>query len=140
MTTIHQKQIFVSTAGRGTYDLSSELAKTVSSVGYAVGVATIFVHHTSASLIICENADPDVRVDLESWLSRAVPDGDALYRHTDEGPDDMPAHVRSTLTATSLSIPVIDGQLGLGVWQGVFLYEHRHAPHRRKISVTLQGV
>jgi secondary thiamine-phosphate synthase enzyme len=103
------------------------------------GLCTLFVHHTSASLVVCENADPDVRRDLEAWLSRAVPDGDALYRHTCEGPDDMPAHVRSALTATSLSIPVRGGRLDLGTWQGVYLYEHRHRGHRRRVSLTVVG-
>jgi len=102
-------------------------------------VATLFVHHTSASLILCENADPQVRRDLEAWLSRAVPDGDALFSHIDEGPDDMPAHVRSVLTATSLSIPVRDGRMDLGTWQGIYLYEHRTAAHRRRVSVTIVG-
>jgi secondary thiamine-phosphate synthase enzyme len=137
---IHQQQLLFSTTGRGTLDITSEVARIVGIACCATGVATIFVHHTSASLILCENADPEVRADLEAWLARAVPDGDALYRHTAEGPDDMPAHVRSTLTASSLSIPIVDGRLGLGTWQGIYLYEHRLAPHRRKITVTVQGI
>ena len=113
---IHQETHTVSTAGRGFTDLSAEGGRAARAAGCAAGVATVFVHHTSASLMICENADPQVLRDLEAWMSRAVPDGDPLFRHTAEGPDDMPAHVRSVLTATSLSVPVIDGRLGLGTW------------------------
>jgi len=119
--------------------VTSEVAEIVARAGIETGVCTVFVHHTSASLIVCENADPAVRRDLESWLSRAVPDGDPLFGHTAEGPDDMPAHVRSTLTATSVSLPIRGGRLDLGTWQGLYLYEHRHAGHRRRISVTLLG-
>ena len=136
---LHQETHTISTAGRGCTDISAEVAHAVRDAGCATGVATVFVHHTSASLMICENADPQVLRDLEAWLGRAVPDGDPIYRHTAEGPDDMPAHVRSVLTAASLSVPVIDGRLGLGTWQGVYLYEHRAAPHRRRVSVTVVG-
>ncbi|MGB0952402.1 MAG: secondary thiamine-phosphate synthase enzyme YjbQ [Planctomycetota bacterium] len=125
------------TPGRGTYDITGEVAEVVAQSGVDTGLAHVFVHHTSASLILCENADPTVRDDLEHWLARAVPDGDRLFRHVDEGPDDMPAHVRSALTTTSLSIPVVDGRLQLGTWQGLYLYEHRIAPHRRKVTVTV---
>jgi len=97
------------------------------------------VHHTSASLIICENADPDVRSDLERFLARLVPDGDALFEHTAEGPDDMPSHVRSVLTQTSLGLPIAGGRLDLGTWQGLYLYEHRRAPHHRRISLSIVG-
>ena len=103
------------------------------------GLATVFVHHTSASLVVQENASPDVRVDLESFFARLVRDGDPIFTHTDEGPDDMPAHVRAALTATSLGVPVREGMLDLGTWQAVYLYEHRHAPHRRRISVVVLG-
>jgi secondary thiamine-phosphate synthase enzyme len=132
-----QEDLLLATPGRGTIELTAELQERVARSGIAAGVATLFIHHTSASLIICENADPQVLRDLESWMARAAPDGDRLFRHTAEGPDDMPAHVRSVLTATSLSIPVRDGRLDLGTWQGVYLYEHRRAPHRRRVSLTL---
>jgi secondary thiamine-phosphate synthase enzyme len=99
----------------------------------------VFIHHTSASLILCENADPAVRSDLETFMSRTVPDGDPMFRHDQEGPDDMPAHVRSILTDSSLMIPVTGARLGLGTWQGVYVYEHRHAPHRRTVTLTVQG-
>lgn len=127
------------TPGRGTMDITADVGELVNSTGIRSGTATVFCQHTSASLILCENADPQVRRDLETWLSRAVPDGDSAFRHTAEGPDDMPAHVRSTLTATSIVLPITDGRLGLGTWQGLFLYEHRLAEHRRRISVTCVG-
>lgn len=103
------------------------------------GVLTVFIPHTSASLIIQENADPDVIRDLNAFFSRLVPKGDASYRHTTEGPDDMPAHIRSSLTQTQLSIPLVDGQLVLGVWQGVYIFEHRDEPHKRKVVLHLLG-
>ena len=106
----------------------------------ANGLCNVFLHHTSASLILCENADPDVRRDLESFMSRLVKDGDSLYVHDAEGPDDMPAHVRTVLTQNSINVPVREGQLALGTWQGLYLWEHRHAPHRRRVSVTVIGV
>ena len=134
-----QESIQVASRGRGTYDLTREVQAIVAASGIASGVATLFIHHTSASLIVCENADPAVRRDLEAWLARAVPDGDPLFEHTAEGADDMPAHVRSALTATSLALPVRDGRLDLGTWQGIYLYEHRRAPHARRISVTVLG-
>ncbi len=136
---IYQDQLHLSTPGRGCTDISAEVAAVVRASGCAAGLATVFVHHTSASLLICENADPQVLRDLEAWMSRAVPDGDPIYRHTAEGPDDMPAHVRSVLTASSLSVPVSGGRLGLGTWQGIYLYEHRAAPHSRRVSVTVVG-
>ncbi len=133
----HQDSILVKTSGRGTYALTSGVAAIVESSAVGEGLATVFVHHTSASLLLCENADPDVRHDLERWLARAVPDGDPLFRHTAEGPDDMPAHVRSALTQSSLVLPIRDGRLDLGIWQGIYLYEHRLAAHERRISVTI---
>ena len=136
---IRQDSIEVASTGRGTYDVTRDVQALVRASGVARGLATVFVHHTSASLIVCENADPAVRSDLEAWLARAVPDGDALFEHTAEGPDDMPAHVRSALTQTSIVLPVRDGRLDLGTWQGLYLYEHRHAPHRRRVSVTIVG-
>ncbi len=136
---IHQDAIRVESRGRGTYDVTRAVEAIVAASGIASGLATVFVHHTSASLILCENADPVVRRDLEAWLARAVPDGDPLFEHTAEGPDDMPAHVRSALTQTSCGIPVRAGRLDLGTWQGLYLYEHRRAPHARRISVTVLG-
>jgi secondary thiamine-phosphate synthase enzyme len=129
----------VRTTGRGTFDVTEQVARAIAAEGVLTGICTVFVHHTSASLILCENADPDVRRDLETWLARAVPDGDPAYRHDAEGPDDMPAHVRAVLTASSLTIPVAKGLLDLGTWQGIYLYEHRHAGHVRRLSVTLIG-
>src|SRR5690606_33899321 len=107
--------------------------------GIGEGLCTVFIHHTSASLILCENADPDVRRDLEAFFERLVPDGDRLFVHDAEGPDDMPAHVKSVMTASSLSIPVAKGRCDLGTWQGVYLWEHRHAPHRRRVTVSVVG-
>ena len=129
----------VATRGRGTYDLTRDVAKIVSASSARAGLCTVFIHHTSASLIICENADPTVREDLERFASRLVPDGDRLFEHDDEGPDDMPAHVRSVLTQTSIGIPVVDGKLALGTWQGLYLWEHRTAPHTRKVTVMTLG-
>jgi len=136
---LHQATIESDTRGRGMLELTAEVNAIVADAGIEQGLATLFVHHTSASLVVCENADPTVRRDLEAWLARAVPDGDPLFRHTAEGPDDMPAHVRSALTQTSLGVPVRDGRLDLGTWQGLYLYEHRRAPHRRRVSVTVLG-
>ena len=137
---LHQAELTIPTQGRGTHDLTASVNTVVREARMLSGLCTLFVHHTSASLMICENADPDVREDLERFLCRLVPDGDRLFSHTAEGPDDMPSHVRSVLTQTSLGIPIADGKLDLGVWQGIYLYEHRHAAHRRRISVTLVGV
>ncbi len=117
---------------RGLTDITRQVA---SAVGDGV-LCAVFVHHTSCSLVIQENADPDVQRDLEAFLSRLVPDGDPLYRHVDEGPDDMPAHVKAALTATSLTLPVVDGRLDLGTWQGLYLWEHRSSAKTRRVSVT----
>ena len=136
---ILQKEITVATDGRGIYELTQQVAAALAGTGVGVGSCQVFIHHTSASLMLCENADPAVMRDLEAWMSRAVPDGDALYTHTAEGPDDMPAHVRSVLTQSDLNLPVENGRLKLGTWQGIYLWEHRHAPHRRRITVTLLG-
>ncbi len=136
---MHSEVIIVATPGRGTTDISIRIGQVVANAGIARGLCNVFIHHTSASLIVCENADPTVRSDLERFASRLVPDGDALFEHTDEGPDDMPAHVRSILTQTSLSIPIAEGRCSLGTWQGVYLWEHRHAPHQRRLTVTVLG-
>jgi len=133
-------RVDVATRGRGTYEITGEVQTAVARSGVSDGLCTVFVHHTSASLIINENADPDVQRDLDAFLSRLVPDGDPLYVHTAEGPDDMAAHVRSVLTATSLSIPVADGRCDLGTWQGVYLWEHRTRPHRRRVTVSVVGI
>ncbi len=125
--------------GRGLRDITAALASEVTHSGISTGLCHVFCRHTSASLVICENADPDVPEDMERFLARLVPDGDPLFRHAAEGPDDMPAHVRSMLTHTELTLPVDAGRLSLGTWQGVFLYEHRTAPHRREIIVSVWG-
>jgi secondary thiamine-phosphate synthase enzyme len=135
----HRGELTVATAKRGTYDISSQIAQIVRESRVREGLATVFIHHTSASLIISENADLVVRADLERFMTKLVPDGDPLFQHNDEGPDDMPAHVRSVLTQTSIGIPIADRKLALGVWQGIYLWEHRSAPHSRKISVTIIG-
>ena len=122
---------------RGLHDISRQVADVVASAGVQDGLCHIFIHHTSASLIIQENADPDVKVDLESFLSRLVPDGHPLFTHVDEGPDDMSAHVKAALTASSLMVPVEDGRLALGTWQGIYVWEHRSRAHTRRITVTV---
>ena len=129
----------VRTRGRGTTEVTSEVQRAVRETGIAEGLCTVFIHHTSASLIINENADPDVQRDLDAFLSRLVPDGDGLYVHTIEGPDDMPAHVRTALTQTSLGVPVRAGRCALGTWQGIFVWEHRHAGQHRRVTVTVVG-
>lgn len=136
---VYQKQLTVSTHGRGTYDITREIGGFVSESSLQDGLCHIFVHHTSASLILCENADPTVRHDLETFMRRLVPDGDAMFQHIDEGPDDMPAHVRTVLTQTGLSIPVTRGRCALGTWQGVYLWEHRTMAHQRRVTVTVYG-
>ena len=131
---IEQHPIRCRTEGRGFYDLTAQIQ---SRVGSGAGLCNVFIRHTSASLVITENADPEVHRDLERFVSRTVPDGDPLFRHVTEGPDDMPAHVRSVLTQTSLTIPFTDGRLCLGTWQGVYLWEHRTSPHLRTVTVSL---
>jgi secondary thiamine-phosphate synthase enzyme len=135
----HRTSFEVATRGRGTYDVTERVAAAVAGSGVGDGLATVFVHHTSASLIVCENADPSVRRDLETFFGRLVPDGDAMFTHDAEGDDDMPAHVRTVLTQTSIVVPVAAGRLDVGTWQGLYLWEHRSAPHRRKVSVTVMG-
>jgi secondary thiamine-phosphate synthase enzyme len=134
-----QTTLSIQTPGRSLIDVTAEVAGVVSESGFDRGLCHVFIQHTSASLMINENADPDVLVDLETFFSELVPDGDPRYIHTAEGPDDMSAHVRGALTQTSLSIPIVNGRLGLGTWQGIFLWEHRHRPHRRRLVVTLLG-
>ena len=134
-----QDMLEFDTRGRGTLDITREVQGVVARSGVHTGLCHVFVQHTSASLILCENADPDVRHDLETWFQRSVPDGDPRYRHSLEGPDDMPAHIRSILTNMDLTLPVREGGCALGTWQGVFLYEHRHHGHRRRVLVTVSG-
>jgi secondary thiamine-phosphate synthase enzyme len=127
------------TGGRGTTDITRDVARVVLEAGIAAGVCNVFLQHTSASLVLCENAAPAVRRDLESLLSRLAPDGDPGYTHDDEGPDDMAAHARTVLTTSSLQIPVAATRLALGTWQGIYLWEHRRAPHERRVVVTVLG-
>ena len=136
---LKQIGIKVSTRGRGSYEITGEVQRAVASSGVRRGLCHIFIHHTSASLILCENADPSVRKDLEAFMSRLAPDGDPLFSHTAEGADDMPAHVRSVLTQAGLDLPVNDGRCDLGTWQGVYLWEHRLAPHTRRLTLTVHG-
>lgn len=133
------ERIQVDPRGQGLLEMTDALGDVVTRSEINDGLCTVFVQHTSASLIIQENADPSARRDLEDFLARLVPEGDPLYTHTQEGPDDMPAHIRSVLTATSLSIPVARGRLTLGTWQGVYLWEHRHHPGTRTIVVHVAG-
>jgi len=127
------------TPGRGTTEITYDIQAAVRATEIDIGLCHVFVQHTSASLIICENADSDVRVDLESFMQKIVPDGDPMFIHTCEGEDDMPAHVRSVITQTELTLPITQGELALGQWQGVYLWEHRHRGHQRKVTLTMQG-
>lgn len=138
MRTVH-KQIHCQTNGPGLYEITGPVSQFVDDLAMSEGLLTVFCRHTSASLLIQENADPDVRDDLTAFFQRLVPDGDPLFKHTCEGPDDMPAHVKSALTTTSLSIPLIDSAMALGTWQGIYLFEHRHAAHTRRILITAVG-
>lgn len=132
-------QLSTRTQGRGLYNINREIADWTHRQGLTEGLLTVFVRHTSASLVIQENADPDVLRDLNAFLERIVPDGDPLYRHQDEGPDDMPAHIRSALTQTQVSIPLVQGRLGLGTWQDIYLFEHRAQAHTRSLLLHLFG-
>ncbi|WP_288380146.1 secondary thiamine-phosphate synthase enzyme YjbQ [uncultured Massilia sp.] len=133
----HQTILEFSTRGRGTRDITLDVAQAVADAGAGAGLAHVFVQHTSCSLIITENADADVRRDLDTILARLAPDGDPAYRHDAEGPDDMAAHVRNMLTGSGVTVPVDAGRLLLGTWQGIYLYEHRTTPHRRRVVVTV---
>jgi secondary thiamine-phosphate synthase enzyme len=136
---VAQSGFAVHTRGRGFSDITAQVADAVASSHVQTGIANVFTAHTSCSLLLGENADPSVRDDLERWFARAVPDGDPIFEHDAEGPDDMPAHVRSILTGVSLTVPVHAGKLLLGTWQGVYLWEHRLDPHQRKVTVTVLG-
>jgi len=129
----------IDTRGRGLVEITARVAAFVAETNCGTGLLTLFVRHTSASLLVQENADPAVCADLERFFARLVPDGDPLFRHRDEGPDDMPAHVRSALTTVQLAIPIVDGRLALGTWQGIYLWEHRHRGHRRQVVAHLVG-
>jgi secondary thiamine-phosphate synthase enzyme len=136
---ISQEKFQIVTRGRGTYDITDRVRDAVAKSRVRTGLCHVFVHHTSASLILCENADPAVRRDLETFMATTVPDGDSMFVHDDEGPDDMPAHVRSVLTGSSLTLPVSEGYCDLGTWQGVYLWEHRTDGFHRRVTVTVQG-
>lgn len=136
---VFQETVEVGSTGRSTTDITARVADIVARSGARCGICQVFVQHTSASLMLCENADPDVRHDLEAFMSRLVRDGDPIFTHTIEGPDDMSAHVRSVLTDTALSVPVQDGRLALGIWQGIYLWEHRAQGSVRRIVVTVVG-
>ncbi len=131
------KRIQVRTTAQGLYDVTARIEEAVDESGVQEGLCTLFVRHTSASLLIQENADPSAKRDLERWLNRLVPENDPLYKHAAEGPDDMPAHVKAALTATSISIPIEDGKLVLGTWQGVYLFEHRRAGNARELVIHI---
>ena len=135
----HASSFQVRTRGKGTYEVSSQVGAIVAASGITTGQCTVFVRHTSASLIIMENADPSARTDLHGFLNRLVPENEPWFIHTCEGPDDMPSHIRMVLTGCSLTIPVLTGDLALGTWQGIFLFEHRDAPHTREIAVSVVG-
>ena len=136
---VYQQALQIRTRGRGTTDITADVQRVVTASGIAKGTCNVFLQHTSASLILCENADPDVRRDLETLLARLAPDADPAYVHDTEGPDDMASHARSVLTSNSITIPISEGKLMLGTWQGVYLYEHRHAGHGRSAVVTVMG-
>jgi secondary thiamine-phosphate synthase enzyme len=136
---VHQTLLTVSTEGTGTYEITDQISAEVRRSGCRNGIVTVFCRHTSCSLVIFENADPSARTDLEAWFDRTVPAGDPHFTHTAEGSDDMPSHIKMALTRTSETIPVTDGRLMLGSWQGVFLWEHRTSPHQRSVAVTVLG-
>ena len=134
-----QTRFAIGTRGQGLYEFTSSVAEWLAETGAKDGLLTLFVRHTSCSLLIQENADPDVLKDLNSFFNRLIPDGDPLYDHQAEGPDDMPAHIRSALTQTQISIPVKENKMGLGIWQGIYLFEHRTSPHTRNVLLHLLG-
>lgn len=133
-----QQTLNIETKGRGTYEISNDIQKVIRENNIHSGLCHLFLQHTSASLILCENADATVRTDLENFMARIAPDGDPDYHHDMEGPDDMPAHIRTILTQNSITIPITNGRCELGTWQGIYLWEHRNRGHRRKLVITLQ--
>jgi secondary thiamine-phosphate synthase enzyme len=136
---VHHDQLELRTTGKGLYEITNEVQEKIGRGGVRDGTVTVFVHHTSCSLVIMENADPTARRDLEEFFDQLVPEHADYFTHGSEGSDDMPSHIRMALTRTSETIPIVDGNMQLGTWQGIFLFEHRRAPHRRKISVTVIG-
>jgi secondary thiamine-phosphate synthase enzyme len=138
MTSAHQRTLEIGTRGRGLVDVTRAVAEVVAGAGVTVGLCSVFVQHTSASLVIQENADPSVLRDLERWMAKLAPES-SVYEHDDEGPDDMPGHLRSAVTRTSETIPITGGRLALGTWQAIYLWEHRSAPHTRRLIVTVLG-
>jgi secondary thiamine-phosphate synthase enzyme len=137
--TVMQQELSIATRGQGTYEITDQCEAILRRSGLRRGVLTVFCRHTSCSLVLMENADPTARRDLEAWLNRLVPEDDPRFEHTLEGGDDMPSHIKMALTRTSESIPFADGRLLLGTWQGIFLWEHRRAPHARSVTVTVMG-
>jgi secondary thiamine-phosphate synthase enzyme len=136
---ISQGKLSFDTTGRGMTSITEAIREQVQLSGVTTGLCHLFLHHTSASLILCENADPDVRADLDRYMARLVTDGDPIFAHTDEGPDDMSAHIRTILSGHDLTLPVTNGLCGLGTWQGIYLWEHRTGAHRRNLTVTVSG-
>ncbi len=136
---VFQQTLSYTTTGRSTQNITFDIQQLVAQSAVQTGICHIFVQHTSASLMLCENADPDVRLDLETYMQHIVPDGDAMFLHQDEGPDDMSAHIRTVLTNPDLTVPVSRGRCDLGTWQGIYLWEHRTQSHHRRIIVTVQG-
>jgi secondary thiamine-phosphate synthase enzyme len=133
------KSLVIQTRGQGLHEITSAVRETVAAAGVREGLCTVFLRHTSASLLVQENADPSARHDLENWLNRLVSEGSPQFTHRSEGPDDMPSHIKAALTATSVGIPIIDGKLALGRWQGIYLWEHRRAAHERTVVVQVMG-
>ncbi len=136
---IYHQSITIRTPSQGLYEITNEVSSCVSRSEVDDALCNVFICHTSASLVIQENADPSARHDLENWMNRLAPEKDSLYTHTSEGPDDMPSHIKSILTQTSIQIPVISGELALGTWQGIYLWEHRKASHNRRLVISLLG-
>jgi secondary thiamine-phosphate synthase enzyme len=136
---VFQEKLTFATQGRGTISITDAIRQQVHLSGITTGLCHVFLQHTSASLLLCENADPDVRSDLERYMARLVADGDPIFEHTAEGPDDMPAHIRTVLSGSDLTLPVCNGQCDLGIWQGIYLWEHRATGHRRRLTVTVSG-
>ena len=136
---VYHQELRFSTTGRGTYNIDKQVHQAITMSGISTGLCHIFIEHTSASLILCENADPDVRRDLETFMVKLVPDGDPMFVHTAEGDDDMPAHIRTILTQNAITLPVHNGKAVLGVWQGVYLWEHRVQSYKRRVVITITG-
>jgi len=136
---VFQQELSFSTTGRSTINISAQVQNIVAQSGITIGTCHVFVQHTSASLMLCENADPDVQRDMETYMQHIVPDGDPMFLHQDEGPDDMSAHIRTVLTNPDLTMPVSSGRCDLGIWQGIYLWEHRTHRHQRRVIVTVQG-